>query len=331
MSLIFLDCLGYFIDRLLLFMELDDLDDISCRSVARKRWRKRCFAHCLQKSYRARAQKTVCILFIVFAEQKCARFWAKLQPEKTAWLTYKHRCFFGSRVVVVGPRHCSHPYLAAGFVSGQCEECSKLWGPFWAQEPAQYQPFWSNFQILRWRDDHLKAPHYYSSVLKNSCFRMRESGFFLGWEVTTLIPVLTSGERREATIVLWKRPLIFPRLQVLTQGLSGIIVGIVTQLVWKPRYAKISWKSLDLWLKLSKAGGVRKVMATICGLILTCLPGKLRPFALFHNFSPKMVISRLQQILLGMHLSWSVLAAVPLVAGGIYLHVTWSWRVGQRS
>eukprot|EP00438_Fugacium_kawagutii_P031109 Skav214915 [mRNA] locus=scaffold2073:47256:48200:- [translate_table: standard] len=87
---------------------------------------------------------------------------------------------------------------------------------------------------------------------------MKESGFFLGWKVTTLIPVLDSV--------------------VLTQGLSGIIVGIVTQL----------------------AGGVRKVMATICGLILTCL---------------------LQQILLGMHLSWSVLAAVPLVAGGIYLHV----------
>eukprot|EP00434_Breviolum_minutum_P036239 symbB.v1.2.032105.t1/scaffold3808.1/size49906/5 len=89
--------------------------------------------------------------------------------------------------------------------------------------------------------------------------RLKESGFFLGWQVTTFIPVLS-------------------------QGLAGIIVGIVTQL----------------------AGGVRKVMATICGLILTCL---------------------LQQILLGMHLSWSVLAAVPLVAGGIYLHASYPPRM----
>ncbi|CAK9048141.1 unnamed protein product [Durusdinium trenchii] len=82
--------------------------------------------------------------------------------------------------------------------------------------------------------------------------RMKEFGFFAGWRATTVIPVLT-------------------------QGLAGIIVGIVTQV----------------------AGGVRKVMATICGLILTCL---------------------LQQVLLGLQLSWLVLAAVPLVAGGIYLH-----------
>eukprot|EP00913_Durusdinium_trenchii_P019417 g18255.t1 len=84
--------------------------------------------------------------------------------------------------------------------------------------------------------------------------RMKEFGFFAGWRATTVIPVLT-------------------------QGLAGIIVGIVTQV----------------------AGGVRKVMATICGLILTCL---------------------LQQVLLGLQLSWLVLAAVPLVAGGIYLHET---------
>ncbi|CAE7234115.1 ROCK1 [Symbiodinium pilosum] len=56
--------------------------------------------------------------------------------------------------------------------------------------------------------------------------RMRQNGLFAGWTFRTWIPVLS-------------------------QGLSGIIVGIITQV----------------------AGGVRKVMATICGLILTCLPG----------------------------------------------------------
>eukprot|EP00439_Symbiodinium_sp_Y106_P063405 s2288_g9.t2 len=81
----------------------------------------------------------------------------------------------------------------------------------------------------------------------DSC-RMRERGPFAGWTLWTWIPVLC-------------------------QGLSGIIVGIITQV----------------------AGGVRKVMATICGLILTCV---------------------LQQALLGMHLTWLVLAAVPLVASG---------------
>ncbi|CAE7868758.1 ROCK1 [Symbiodinium necroappetens] len=84
--------------------------------------------------------------------------------------------------------------------------------------------------------------------------RMREHGPFAGWTLWTWVPVLC-------------------------QGLSGIIVGIITQV----------------------AGGVRKVMATICGLILTCV---------------------LQQALFGMHLTWLVLAAVPLVASGIYLHAS---------
>ena len=46
-------------------------------------------------------------------------------------------------------------------------------------------------------------------------------------------------------------------------------------------------------------------MATICGLILTCM---------------------LQQLVLALDLSWTVLAAVPLVAGGIYLHATYPPR-----
>ena len=98
-------------------------------------------------------------------------------------------------------------------------------------------------------------------------FRMKESGFFLGWEVTTVIPVvaLSNGRQhcRSASLMdflyvnlvcrcawdfmlfnAFHRSLHFESrqeysaeaifyfaVQVLTQGLSGIIVGIVTQLV----------------------------------------------------------------------------------------------------
>lgn len=91
--------------------------------------------------------------------------------------------------------------------------------------------------------------------------RIRQEGPFVGWSFVTLIPVLT-------------------------QSMSGIVVGIITQLT----------------------GGVSKVMATICGLILTCM---------------------LQQLLFGQPLSPIVLAAVPLVAGGIYMHA--SYPPAQRS
>jgi len=97
--------------------------------------------------------------------------------------------------------------------------------------------------------------------LSSDSVRMRQNGLFVGWTSWTLVPVLS-------------------------QGLSGIIVGIITQV----------------------AGGVRKVMATICGLILTCL---------------------LQQVFLGKSLSWMALAAVPLVATGIYVHASFPPRAAR--
>eukprot|EP00933_Yihiella_yeosuensis_P057355 TRINITY_DN570_c0_g2_i1.p1 TRINITY_DN570_c0_g2~~TRINITY_DN570_c0_g2_i1.p1 ORF type:complete len:328 (+),score=28.84 TRINITY_DN570_c0_g2_i1:101-1084(+) len=89
--------------------------------------------------------------------------------------------------------------------------------------------------------------------------KVRRHGLFAGWSYSTMIPVLL-------------------------QGISGIIVGIITQV----------------------AGGVRKVMATICGLLLTCL---------------------LQQIFMGGGLTLSVAAAVPLVAAGTYLHASYPPKV----
>mmetsp|Transcript_44938 Transcript_44938/g.101069 ORF Transcript_44938/g.101069 Transcript_44938/m.101069 type:complete len:325 (-) Transcript_44938:152-1126(-) len=67
---------------------------------------------------------------------------------------------------------------------------------------------------------------------------------------------------------------------VLTQGMAGIVVGIITKV----------------------AGGVRKILATICGLTLTC------------------VLQHAQQ---GGWPSPSVCVALPLVAFGIYLHASY--------
>ena len=71
------------------------------------------------------------------------------------------------------------------------------------------------------------------------------------------------------------------RFEVLCQGLAGIIVGIVTQLAaWVQERSCLPkghplgsrrWNGTQM--ASPEAGGVRKVMATICGLILTCLPG----------------------------------------------------------
>jgi UDP-sugar transporter A1/2/3 len=80
--------------------------------------------------------------------------------------------------------------------------------------------------------------------------------------------------RSEGLFARWT-PLTF--VPTLTQGCSGLVVGILTKV----------------------AGGVRKVLATICGLLLTCL---------------------IQQVTYG-NLKPSVLVAVPLVAGGVFLHV----------
>ena len=98
--------------------------------------------------------------------------------------------------------------------------------------------------------------------------------------------------------------------------------------------ADVAWYPSSMTLFFPEAGGVRKVMATICGLILTCLPGSsvgirnrwfprksrknlddLRrksgipgPGVIFRDrASPEswgiLGQLRLQQILLGMHLS----------------------------
>lgn len=82
---------------------------------------------------------------------------------------------------------------------------------------------------------------------------------------------------REGLFTRWRPLTLVP---VLTQGFAGIIVGIVTKI----------------------AGGVRKILATICGLILTCV---------------------LQQLTEGVLPPLSVCVAVPVVAVGIYLHASY--------
>jgi len=82
--------------------------------------------------------------------------------------------------------------------------------------------------------------------------------------------------RTEGLFTRWRFVTVVP---VMAQGLSGILVGIVTKI----------------------SGGVRKVLATICGLILTCF---------------------IQQLVYGGYPSFSVILAVPLVASGVYLHAT---------
>lgn len=102
-------------------------------------------------------------------------------------------------------------------------------------------------------------------------------GCVLIW--TSLLLGLTADSEvwwREGLFARWEALTIVP---VLTQGMSGILVGMITKV----------------------AGGVQKVLATICGLIITCI---------------------LQQCLYGGLPPASVCISVPLVAVGIYLHAS---------
>lgn len=98
-------------------------------------------------------------------------------------------------------------------------------------------------------------------------------------------PFTADGQmwRSEGLFTRW-RPLTF--VPVAVQGVSGILIGIITKV----------------------AGGVRKVIATICGLGLTCV---------------------LQQLVYGELPSLVVCIAVPLVASGTYLHAQHPPKVRQ--
>jgi len=87
--------------------------------------------------------------------------------------------------------------------------------------------------------------------------------------------------RREGLFARWRLLTMVP---VLTQSLGGILVGVITKV----------------------AGGVQKVLATICGLILSCV---------------------LQQVLYGGLPQPSVCVSVPLVAVGIYLHASYPPKI----
>jgi len=89
--------------------------------------------------------------------------------------------------------------------------------------------------------------------------------------------------RREGLFARWRLRTLVP---VVTQAVSGILVGVITKV----------------------AGGVQKVLATLCGLILTCV---------------------LQQLLYGGVPPLSVCASVPLVAAGIYLHAKYPPKRGR--
>jgi len=82
---------------------------------------------------------------------------------------------------------------------------------------------------------------------------------------------------REGLFTKWTWLTLLP---VLSQALGGVVVGIITKI----------------------AGGVRKILATISGLCLTCL---------------------LQQMIYGKLPPATTLLAVPLVATGIYLHASY--------
>lgn len=128
-----------------------------------------------------------------------------------------------------------------------------------------------------------------SGMTEWALLRQKRNNFLLSLELSVLgclIIAVTLLLGLSPDSETWQREGLFQRwtlltfVPVLTQGLGGIVVGIITQV----------------------AGGVRKVLATICGLILTCT---------------------LQQILMGQKLQSSVFLAVPLVAAGIYLHATY--------
>merc|ERR1712083_3296 len=82
--------------------------------------------------------------------------------------------------------------------------------------------------------------------------------------------------RSEGLFAQWTPWTFIP---VLTQGLIGIVIGIITKI----------------------AGGVKKTLATCCGLVLSCV---------------------VQQVIQGEALPFRVLVAVPLAVGGVYLHAT---------
>jgi len=125
-----------------------------------------------------------------------------------------------------------------------------------------------------------------SGITEWALTRQKRNNYVLSLEIATMGCViivfsllfnLTADSEvswREGLFVKWELCTFLP---VFTQGLAGIVVGIITQV----------------------AGGVRKILATICGLVLTCI---------------------VQQLLLGSLPPPRLCMAVPLVAIGIYLH-----------
>jgi len=108
--------------------------------------------------------------------------------------------------------------------------------------------------------------------------------------MATLVSGLTADAetwRKEGLFTRWSLLTFIP---VITQGSGGILVGWITKV----------------------AGGVRKVLATICGLVLTCTLQLSLPY-LFGNSASSSAS--------GPSIT-SVLFAVPLTAFGIYLHAT---------